>query len=54
VTVDAEGKVIDVVVLSAKPPGWFEDAAISAVRRWRYKKADTGRRFTVEVEFKLE
>ncbi|HAJ46403.1 MAG TPA: TonB system transport protein TonB, partial [Alphaproteobacteria bacterium] len=50
---NADGQVTDVRVESARPPGWFEEAAVNAVKRWRYPPAKTGRRFRVEVEFKL-
>jgi protein TonB len=38
-TVDAEGKTQDVRVESSDPPGVFDRAATSAVRRWRYEPA---------------
>ncbi len=33
---DADGRTFQVRVLSASPPGVFNQAALSAVRRWRY------------------
>jgi protein TonB len=36
-TVNAEGKVAQAVVLQATPPGVFDAAAIAAVRKWRFK-----------------
>lgn len=38
-TVDVEGKTQDVRVESSDPPGIFDRAATSAVRRWRYEPA---------------
>ncbi len=35
-TVDTSGVTRDVHVIEATPPGVFDDAAVSAVRRWRY------------------
>ena len=35
--VSAEGRVSNVQVVSATPPGVFEEAAISAVRGWRFR-----------------
>jgi len=35
-TVDNRGETRDIHVIEAAPPGVFDDAAISAVRRWRY------------------
>ena len=36
-TIDARGQVADVEVLSAEPTGAFEQAAVNAVRRWRFE-----------------
>jgi TonB family protein len=38
-TVDGRGETRDIHVIEAAPPGVFDDAAISAVRRWRYAPA---------------
>lgn len=35
--VGPDGAVSDVAVVAAQPPGTFEQAAIAAVRRWRYQ-----------------
>lgn len=42
--VDADGKVQDVTIVSAKPRGQFERAAMQALRKWRYQasKGETG------------
>jgi protein TonB len=53
VSVDAEGNVTSVLVEKAEPPGWFESAAVSAVRRWKYKGTGTARQLRVVVAFKL-
>ncbi len=37
--VEADGRVSEVRVESAQPPGWFEAAAKEAVRRWRFQPA---------------
>jgi protein TonB len=37
VTVDTDGRVTDVLVLSASPPGVFDQAAVKAVRKWRFE-----------------
>jgi len=55
----ADGTVADLVVLrSTRPNSGFEQAAIEAVRQWRYKPALSGGRpvdvyFTVYVDFML-
>jgi protein TonB len=35
-TITAAGTVRDAVVVGAEPKGWFEDAALKAIARWRY------------------
>ena len=49
-TVDVEGKTQNVRVESAEPPGVFDKAAMSAVRRWRYEPATVD---GVPTEFEL-
>jgi len=53
-----DGTVVDVTVLRSTSP-LFEDAALSAVRQWRYEPALSGGQpvavyFTVIVDFRLE
>ena len=54
ITIQPDGSVSEAIVVSSTQPGWFESAALGAVKRWRYKA--TGRVITaeVEVEFKLQ
>lgn len=35
-TVQVSGRTGDVAVAAADPPGLFEEAAVTAVRRWRF------------------
>lgn len=53
ITIAPDGSVSDVVVTYAAPSGWFETAAIEAVRKWRYQPP--GRPLVTEavIEFKL-
>jgi TonB family protein len=53
-TIAPDGTVSAVKVLAADPPGWFEAAAIAAVRQWRYHPP--GRPLVTEavIEFKLD
>ncbi len=57
-TVDAEGKTQNVRVESSEPPGIFDKAAMSAVRRWRYEPATldgvpTEVELRIAIRFKL-
>jgi TonB family protein len=53
ITIGPDGSVTDAVVVSAQPRGWFENAAISAVKRWRYRPSGRTIQTEVEIEFKL-
>lgn len=37
-----EGRVVNAAVVSAEPTGVFEDAALAAVRSWRFRPAVLG------------
>jgi TonB family protein len=52
-TIAPDGQVSDAVAIHGDPPGWFERAAESGAKHWRY--APPGRAVTteVDVEFKL-
>ena len=54
ITIQPDGSVSDAQVVSAKPTGWFESAALTAVKRWRYKSSGRVITADVEVTFKLE
>ncbi|MBL9095781.1 MAG: TonB family protein, partial [Alphaproteobacteria bacterium] len=45
--------VTDAQVVSSRPPGWFENAALAAVRNWRYQPSGRTIQTDVEIEFKL-
>lgn len=53
ITIQPDGTVSDAVVTDARPAGWFENAAIDAVKRWRYQPSDRTIVTPVEIEFKL-
>ncbi|MCT6700037.1 energy transducer TonB [Rheinheimera sp. 4Y26] len=59
-SIDATGAVTDVVVLDAEPKRVFEQAAIRALKRWKYQpsleqgKAYKTTGFTVQLDFSLE
>ena len=53
ITIAPDGTVSEAVVTDAKPSGWFEKAAIDAVRQWRYEPSGRTIVTQVEIEFKL-
>ena len=54
ITILADGSVTDVEIVSAKPPGLFEQSAIDAVSRWRYKPSGAVRRHVyVDIDYEL-
>jgi protein TonB len=53
ITIGPDGSVVDAQVIDARPPGWFESAAIAAVKRWRYQASGRTIQTEVEIEFKL-
>jgi TonB family protein len=57
-TVSPEGKVSDVIIVSAEPSDIFDRAAVDAVRRWRYEPKKVGgvpveAHLQARVQFKL-
>lgn len=53
ITIQPNGAVSDAAVVSARPQGWFETAALNAVRKWRYESSGRISTTIVEIEFKL-
>jgi protein TonB len=54
VTLFPDGRVKDAVVVKAEPPGWFEEAAMEGVKRWRFKAPGREMSFDLDVEFKMK
>jgi TonB family protein len=59
IVVDEQGRVIEAKVFRAEPPGVFEQAALEAVRKWRFEPAlqrskPIKVRMAQEVVFRLE
>lgn len=53
-TVSAEGQVRDVRVVAAEPPGVFDQAATSAILRWKFKpRMEAGRAVEARVSQRL-
>jgi periplasmic protein TonB len=54
ITILPDGSVTDVQVVFAQPPGLFEQSAVDAVRRWRYKPSNVTRtRVLIDIDYKL-
>jgi protein TonB len=53
-SVDLEGNVTDVQVLSADPPGVFEESVLAAVRQYKFKKDGTTYQADQEIVFKID
>jgi TonB family protein len=53
ITIGPDGSVVDATVVDARPSGWFERAAVDAVKRWRYQPSGRTIQTDVEIEFKL-
>jgi TonB family protein len=59
-TIAADGTTKDIVVIESSPPGVFDEAAVSALARWRYKpKIENGqpverRGIKTRIVFQLE
>ncbi|ACR68861.1 TonB family protein [Edwardsiella ictaluri] len=52
--VDSEGRVGNVSILSAEPPGVFEREVKRAARRWRYQPGRPGQNVQVTVYFRID
>ena len=53
-SVDLDGNVTDVEVLLAEPPGVFDDAVLTAVKQYKFKRDGTRYRADQEIVFKLD
>ena len=54
ITIMSDGTVRDVKVVSAQPRGYFEEAALRAVRTWRYRPSNVIRtNVIVDIDFVL-
>lgn len=55
ITIMPDGSVRDVRVVEARPAGYFERAAVSAVQRWRYRPSNVIRtNVIVHMDFELK
>ena len=53
-SVDLDGNVTDAQVLSAEPPGVFEESVLTAVRQYKFKKDGTTYQADQEIVFKID
>jgi protein TonB len=53
-SVDLEGNVTDAQILSADPPGVFDEAVLTAVRQYKFKKDGTAYQADQMVVFKID
>lgn len=54
VTVDANGHVSSVAIVSASPRNVFDDAVTTALGKWRFPPGGAGRKADVDVEFRRD
>jgi protein TonB len=49
-TIAPDGRVTNAVVVTANPEGWFEKAALEAVKKWKYRppKREITREVTID------
>jgi protein TonB len=52
-TVATDGTTTNIVVRAAEPEGTFDNAAVSAVRRWRYEPRVAEQRVEARLRFRL-
>lgn len=50
----SNGDAIPLCLAGSTPPGWFENAALSAVSQWRFEKGVERGKYQVTVRFRLE
>lgn len=54
ITIMPDGSVRDVRVVDARPPGYFENSAVAAVQRWRYRPSNVIRtNVLVDIDYVL-
>lgn len=54
ITVNEDGRVMDVQVVSANPPGVFDQEVLNKVRQWRFKKDGTMYEAEQKFIFKID
>ncbi|MEQ1753192.1 MAG: energy transducer TonB [Micropepsaceae bacterium] len=54
ITIRPDGSVSDIEVVSAVPPGWFEEASRACVARYRYRASGRAIKAPIEITWRLE
>jgi protein TonB len=52
VTVDANGGVVDVQIVDARPPRIFDRAVRSNLQKWKFNAGDANRTYETVIEFR--
>jgi TonB family protein len=50
----SNGAASPLCISGGTPPGWFEQAAVEAIRQWRFKPSSSMGTYRVTVKFRLE
>lgn len=54
IVIGVDGVVKSVTVIKAEPTGWgFEEAAVEAVKKWRYRPAGREIKYTTIIDFEI-
>lgn len=51
--ISENGNVSNVQILKAEPQGYFEDSAIRAIKKWKFKPSDSSKDATITFNFRL-
>jgi len=51
--ISADGKVSDVEILEENPIGFFKDASIKAIKKWRFKPTNSAKDATIRFDYRL-
>ena len=54
IAVKPDGSVSDVIITGAEPAGVFEQAAVDAVKKWRYKPVERDGHARLRMKFALD
>lgn len=52
-TINANGSVSKPIIIASKPKGYFEEASLKAIKRWKFKPLDGTKDATITFNFRL-